>query len=445
MEIYGGNNMKAKVSLSQCLIVKNEEKNIRRALTWGKHVVKEQIVVDTGSTDRTVEIALEMGARVFHFKWIDDFAAAKNYAIEQARGNWIAFLDADEYLSTKDAIKMLLILEKIESGEVSVNGKKPQVIQTALADVRENGKIASVMRQLRIFQNIKELRYRNRIHEQIFYTGSDKLVYGDVAHEITVFHTGYTDQAYAETNKVDRNIRLLKREIEENPENYTSMAYLGETYEAGNRILEAEEVYEKVLSCGFEKIDGTRKLCMLRSLIRFRLDGSVPDDDSKIVILYKKALEVDPYHPDCDFLMGVWKLKNNYINEGIKYLESSIKKQEENKSTILSYLPDNLENLYTYLIEGYIKLGDSAAAVKYIVLLLRLNRYNEGALNELLRLLRSEPESDIYSFIWKLYDKSSLRDKLFLIKSTKIMGFLSLSEKIISDMNENEKKWFNQN
>src|SRR5699024_4697847 len=88
-----------KARLSQCMIVKNEEENIRRALSWGKGRVCEQIVVDTGSTDRTVEIAKEMGAKVYHFKWREDFSAAKNYAIEQASGDWIAFLDADEYFS----------------------------------------------------------------------------------------------------------------------------------------------------------------------------------------------------------------------------------------------------------------------------------------------------------------------------------------------------------
>ncbi|MCI9485617.1 MAG: glycosyltransferase [Lachnospiraceae bacterium] len=84
------------IRISQCMIVKNEEKNIERALSWGRDVVWEQIVVDTGSTDHTVEIAKRMGARLFHFDWIDDFAAAKNYAIEKAGGDWIAFLDADE-------------------------------------------------------------------------------------------------------------------------------------------------------------------------------------------------------------------------------------------------------------------------------------------------------------------------------------------------------------
>jgi glycosyltransferase involved in cell wall biosynthesis len=97
------------------MIVKNEEKNIERALSWGKGVVWEQIVVDTGSEDRTVELAEAMGAKVFHFPWIDDFSAAKNYAVDQAQGNWIAFLDADEYLTEKDAQKLKKILTKIDN------------------------------------------------------------------------------------------------------------------------------------------------------------------------------------------------------------------------------------------------------------------------------------------------------------------------------------------
>ena len=75
--------------ISQCMIVKNEEKNIEKALSWGKGIVAEQIVVDTGSTDRTVEIAKAMGAQVYYFQWIDDFAAAKNFAIEKARYEWM--------------------------------------------------------------------------------------------------------------------------------------------------------------------------------------------------------------------------------------------------------------------------------------------------------------------------------------------------------------------
>ena len=98
--------MKKEIRLSQCMIVKNEEKNIERALSWGKSFMWEQIVVDTGSTDRTVEIARRLGAKVYHFEWIDDFAAAKNYAVSQAQGDWIVFLDADEYLRGQSTMRL---------------------------------------------------------------------------------------------------------------------------------------------------------------------------------------------------------------------------------------------------------------------------------------------------------------------------------------------------
>ena len=88
----------SKVRLSQCMIVKNEERNMEQALSWGKGIVWEQIVVDTGSTDGTVELAKKMGAKVFHFTWNNDFSAAKNYALSKAKGNWIAFLDADHII-----------------------------------------------------------------------------------------------------------------------------------------------------------------------------------------------------------------------------------------------------------------------------------------------------------------------------------------------------------
>lgn len=73
------------IRISQCMIVKNEEKNIERALSWGKGIVSEQIVVDTGSADRTVELAERMGAKIYHYSWNDDFAAAKKLCTQQGK------------------------------------------------------------------------------------------------------------------------------------------------------------------------------------------------------------------------------------------------------------------------------------------------------------------------------------------------------------------------
>ena len=149
-----------KIKISQCMIVKNEEQDIRRALSWGKGIVSEQIVVDTGSTDNTVQIAEEMGAKVFHFEWCDDFSAAKNYAIEQASGDWIAFLDADEYFSEQDARKIPGLLKKIENA--SLKSGRIHLVRTALVDLNDDGEIFSVGQQDRIFRNMKGLRYKNR-------------------------------------------------------------------------------------------------------------------------------------------------------------------------------------------------------------------------------------------------------------------------------------------
>ena len=102
-----------RIFISQCMIVKDEEKNIEKALSWGKGVMWEQIVIDTGSTDRTAELAGKLGAKVFHLEWPEDFSAAKNYAIQKARGDWIVFLDADEYMTEEDAKKLPYIFAQL--------------------------------------------------------------------------------------------------------------------------------------------------------------------------------------------------------------------------------------------------------------------------------------------------------------------------------------------
>ncbi|UHA61583.1 glycosyltransferase family 2 protein [Metabacillus litoralis] len=85
------------MKISACLIVKNEANNIRNCINSFKDIVNEVIVVDTGSNDNTVQLAEECGAIVYFFEWINDFASAKNYALEKASGDWIIFLDADEF------------------------------------------------------------------------------------------------------------------------------------------------------------------------------------------------------------------------------------------------------------------------------------------------------------------------------------------------------------
>ena len=102
------------MKISACVIAKNEAENLPRWLASMRVFADEMIVVDTGSTDATVEIARAGGARVCHFDWINDFAAAKNFALDQAQGDWVVFTDADEYFTEESEPRVRPLIEEYD-------------------------------------------------------------------------------------------------------------------------------------------------------------------------------------------------------------------------------------------------------------------------------------------------------------------------------------------
>jgi cellulose synthase/poly-beta-1,6-N-acetylglucosamine synthase-like glycosyltransferase len=106
-------------SLSLCMIVKNEEKYLARCLASLKPMVDEMIIVDTGSTDTTRDIAEVFGAKVFDYEWHDDFAAARNHSLEQAQGDWILVMDADEVIAPTDHDNILDLIKKSKNDKIA--------------------------------------------------------------------------------------------------------------------------------------------------------------------------------------------------------------------------------------------------------------------------------------------------------------------------------------
>lgn len=435
--------MKKKVRLSQCMIVKNEEKNIVRALTWGKNIVYEQIVVDTGSTDRTVEIATNMGAKVFHFTWIDDFSAAKNFAIEKAVGDWIAFLDADEYLVEKDAEKIKDILIQLETADPKL---KPHILRTSLIDLKEDGTTNGITVQDRFFQNLPKLRYQNRIHEMIA-TTSGQLIICDLTKEISILHTGYTETVYKETNKVERNIRLLRKEAEENPDNYDVVAYLAETLKVSGNTEEAERLYRDILKNGVPFINSARLTTTYYGLMHTILMRDNAEEEEEFFHLYENAVNFSPAYPDYDYFMGVWCFRKECYGETITYLESCLRKLDNYEGVNVTHVPDILTDIYTALVRAYVETSNPSQAVRYCVLILRIDRYHEIIANTLIDLLRQGGNSReaivaIIDFLQKIYDFKSLKDRLFVIRSARKTGFKALEDALIETMSDEDKTWF---
>ena len=222
--------------LSVCLIVKNEERFLAQCLRSIQRVAHEIIVVDTGSDDKTVEIAQSMGAQVIHFQWCDDFSAARNACLAQARGDWILVLDADEELNLEDENTLLQEL-KTSTNKLLL---RLQCVQT----VEEKTFKAYVPR---LFRNAPFIQFQDAVHESVTNTvvGLCDLWGMELGvSQSRLIHHGYSKEVIRDKNKIGRNHRLLLKAIEQNPGNAYMQMQLGSEYLRLGEMPKAFEHFE---------------------------------------------------------------------------------------------------------------------------------------------------------------------------------------------------------
>jgi glycosyltransferase involved in cell wall biosynthesis len=183
--------------LSLAMIVKNESRCLARCLQSVRGIADEIVIADTGSTDETTNIAREFGATILTFDWIGDFAAARNFAIDQTMGDWILVLDADEWAGEALAKE----IPEFTRGKLAVGLLK------IVSDFRRNNQIfRSQSFVARLFP--RGAHFKGRIHEQLI----SPLPRGQLRGEL--WHDGYLEK-----QKWDRNIKLLSAELERDPDN----------------------------------------------------------------------------------------------------------------------------------------------------------------------------------------------------------------------------------
>ncbi len=199
------------------MIVKNEAANLEAALGPVKEIVDEVVVVDTGSTDDTVAIAEKLGARVHHFRWCDSFAAARNAAIEQATGDWIFILDADDRVVPPELEKLRALFGKL--------GDENAAYMMGQVSLAVDGGVALEVEHVRLFRRRPDVRYRYRVHEQVV---PDVMQTGGamVPTNVRLVHVGYR-KAGALDEKVLRNIRLVEMDCADFPTDPFPMFYRG--------------------------------------------------------------------------------------------------------------------------------------------------------------------------------------------------------------------------
>lgn len=248
--------------LSLAMIVRNEEHRLPQCLESVRGVVDEIIVVDTGSTDGTVEVARSYGARVYHFAWCDDFAAARNEALRHCTGQWILYLDADERLTPESAAQLRSLLEQQPSNVGAL-------LCTIISPHRQANGATDIHRGAypRVFRNYgyPRIAFRGRVHEQI--TPAILECGGAIVPStVAIYHTGYDIDREDLEAKVRRNYRLLIQHVQEEPLNGYAWFQLAQTLARMQLIGEAEQAFHFALRIGLSTPLAASATCMLAQL-----------------------------------------------------------------------------------------------------------------------------------------------------------------------------------
>ncbi|MBU1571547.1 MAG: glycosyltransferase family 2 protein, partial [Proteobacteria bacterium] len=225
-------------TISVCLIAKNEEKFLDQCLRSVKSIADEIIFVDTGSTDRTLEIAGKYTDKIYFPPWNDSFSEARNHYLKYAKGDWIFQIDADEELVREDIPNVIKAVQ-----DKNIDAVMIQIVNTSRKD---NSK--GVFNVERIFRNNGVIHYEGRVHNQLVGITSAKF------YPIKFIHYGYDPFVANDRKKFERTVSLLKKDLEENPDNpfthhYLSCSYLSrkmdnETIEHGLKAISLAEIQD---------------------------------------------------------------------------------------------------------------------------------------------------------------------------------------------------------
>jgi tetratricopeptide (TPR) repeat protein len=229
----------ARPRISVCLIARNEEAFLGRCLTSVKPIADQLVVIDTGSTDRTVEIARAHGAEVHHFEWCDDFSAARNAALEHATGDWVLAIDADEELLATEHTRLFADLNSAH-----VLGVR---LPLTNAGLEHEGRSFVP----RLFRNAPGLFYVSRVHEQIFSSilaRAEEWGLQTAMGTAQLLHHGYSPELVRERRKTERNLHLLEKAVREIPSDANLLMNLGLELVRTGRFGEGLARYEEAFA-----------------------------------------------------------------------------------------------------------------------------------------------------------------------------------------------------
>lgn len=406
------------MKITACSIVKNEAQNIARSIESYRAAVDEIIIVDTGSTDETVKICCELGAKVLYFPWNSNFAEAKNYALENAKGDWVVFLDADEWFNPKaDRIQIESIIGSISSIADGL------MVEMCEYDNVRNRVFAHDL-ATRIFRNRPEIRYFGSIHEILKKNGERLVV--TISREIKIYHSGYSKDILPQ--KLKRNLENLYKIYNNGDISTSNLYYLFRE----NYLLKNDDEATKFYKLFMDREDAdiviekfNSFICIYEQMyfIMERHMDRYTYNDMNCLIL--KAFNKYPKQPIFSYLIGCQLLQNHSYEDSLKWLLQAIELNN-------SYYEKYVNSFVGYLNDSYCKIG-------YIYERLQLNdkalTYYINALKSpgatdclyiipnILNIIESQPQEEIIIFLNTILDIKNIeviKSILSALKKTRL-------------------------
>lgn len=387
------------MKISACMIVKNEEKNIKKCIDSYKDVVDEIIVVDTGSTDNSVKIAQNLGAKVFYFQWINDFSKAKNFALSKASGDWIVFLDADEYFDKSQSENLRKIIKKYGKGDV-------EIIACKMFNIDENtGENLADFPQTRIFKNTGNIVYINSIHERLHSKKKRiRAVYVE-ENELVIYHTGYSSDRII--SKAERNLEMLLEEHEKGNSDSTILHFLSDTYLTLKNYEKSIEYAKKFISSGVDIVGLNSKV--YQNLITAMVESHYEWDEVYDVVY--EAIDKFPKHPM--FQMYLARC-HHYTKRYEKALESYMKTvdlQAKYNELEINFITGKVHEIECFIASILELKNNEPEAIEYYC---RALRRKKDYIPAILGLIKFKNEIEMIELLNTIYDKENLSEMLFL-------------------------------
>lgn len=403
------------VKISACTIAKNEEKNIARSIESYKNYVDEIIIVDTGSTDNTVSIAESLGAKVIHFEWINDFSAARNCALDASTGDWILFLDADEWIKDDGASKLQSIIKDAKANNLNA-------VSFRMMNLEDDGTLFEITSSLRLFAHKPNIRYIRKIHEHLTDINSEKNLVSLKSEDLVLNHSGYANSV--NKSKLKRNKELLEKNYMEG--NCQGIDYFYLARENTTEFPEYARQFLDLLINDKEKMEETKRLDIANNIYDLQikitkiLENKYSFEERLAII--DAAINRYPDNPTYYFFKYVLLANSGrydelaLVNKAIELDENYENNAGTNNNSFARYRADALYELS----QECFRQNDTLKALEYLVKAVQSGQMKEEILRNLLYIIGTQELSEKITFLNSLFDINQEDILKFVIQTLRL-------------------------